>query len=665
MRFPSDREVEFRATHLDESLVDPTARPEPDRVWAAASACVTVTSACDNAAVFVAVATPRQAVRDRVTQWADGAWPSRTSVRAHGWEIWTDGRELQQAVVLDDCVVVIDGVMWRGRELWSDDLARSLADDITEKWPLPEEWDGSFGVTVLRPDSVTVAVDLSGLRRAFFAHMPSGNTLAVSSLQVPCAIAASLEPDLTGVAEMLSIGHTLGQRSLFRGCTSVWPGQAVRIDRAGRITDLGTELAVDPTAPDDSLLTWHDAAEVLEPVLRQSAARAFDSFSSTAIALSSGTDSRLVLGALLPERVPAAAYSYGDPLEGDVRIPRRIASLAGCSHHTVDLRGRLLPNEEVTRRDALRCEATWHPAWMSVNEVLAATNSTALLLGDVTDSLQVRGEALWDRRQRVRRQLKQMLRPSAPEALPDHFASPESWWGHWIDDVSARVLKGRRKFNLDVDPSELTQGIHDDAAAAWACGHLHRYSTALQLEDAMQIPIARQQAGSQVNAVGGGLVGHAAFATRSCVTAGRNVGLALRKDRRLLLELSRRMVPSEISRLPTATIPLLPTTAPLLLQNGVWLTRFGTDWAIRQSNRLLRGRLHRERVAKSLELPAEYRAVGSDFFLANDWSRSGVFSPHALNTEFRSMQSGSAVPMIPISQYSAVRLDTMLAYPSG
>ena len=128
-----------------------------------------------------------------------------------------------------------------------------------------------------------------------------------------------------------------------------------------------------------------------------------------------------------------------------------------------------------------------------------------------------------------------------------------------------------------------------------------------------------------------------------------------------MLELSRRMLPRALRRLPTATIPMVPVTSPMPIQNAVWAARYGTDALLRRANRVARGRLPRERIAKTLELPAEYRAAGSEFFLGRPWGLSGVFSTQTYQDQFLAMLAGTQVPMVPMEQYAAVRVDTLLA----
>lgn len=98
----------------------------------------------------------------------------------------------------------------------------------------------------------------------------------------------------------------------------------------------------------------------------------------------------------------------------------------------------------------------------------------------------------------------------------------------------------------------------------------------------------------------------------------------------------------------------------MVLQNAVWMARFSLDWSLRRVNRVVRARLPRERVIKALELPAEYRAAGPECFLAGSWTNSGTFLADPLSSAYRRMLEGQEIPMIPITQYVALRTDTLL-----
>jgi len=555
-------------------------------------------------------------------------------------------------------LVVVDGVVWREERTWCEEVAAHLSDDLQLGWPLPPEWDGSFAAALLQPEDVTFGIEPAGLRRLYWTQ--HCGVFIVSSLQLPCALGAGLDVDPVGVAELLGHGQTIGRRSLFKGVREVWPGEGLRMGLDGSLQDRALEHAV-PATSAGVVLSMAEAVDLLVPLLRSAARRAVDSYERPAIALSSGVDSRLLLGALSPEDRPVAAISYGDPREAEVLLAGKVARLARVPHHVVDLRGRLFAGEADARRDARRCEATWHPAWLAVNQTVEQLNCEAVLLGDVTDSLQVRVEALWGRRQRVTRQLRKLLAPHREPSLPARYDSPLSWWEHHRVDLRTRVLRRQEELGLCLPADVLSAALDDDLAEMWDIGELSRYVNALDLEEALQIALARQNAGSQVNAVGGGAVGHSVFGTRHLVRAARGVGMDLRSNRALIREISRAVLPRSLRMLPTATVPLVPVTAPALLQNGVWAARFVADLLLRRANAALGGRLPRERVVRTLELPVEYRSAGGDFFLAGDWSRSGVFSTSKYSSVYREMLSGERVPMVPVDPYRAVRVDELLA----
>jgi len=141
-------------------------------------------------------------------------------------------------------------------------------------------------------------------------------------------------PDGTGLAELLSIGYPLGQRSPVAGVRLMPPG-AIMIYKLVEGA-LSIRSYDKPAYRRDERKGVEDCIdEVAERF--ECACRGLNfSTEKMCIMLSAGCDSRLALAAW-PEKSNIFTLSYGDRHSPELRIAERLAQVADVEHHTLDL----------------------------------------------------------------------------------------------------------------------------------------------------------------------------------------------------------------------------------------------------------------------------------------------------------------------------------------
>ena len=617
--------------------------------------------------MFLGALNPTAAIIDRASHWARSLWPDHRQIGDPNelvlWHSADVGLLPVHQLFDPEQTVAIDGYLWCGDEIPADldDARQTLARlgrevHSDDGWPLASSWDGSYSCAAhdRRRRALALCVDPVGLRRVFYGR--SGSSLVFGTTQAACAFVLGLEPDLCGVAQWLASAYVLGRRTLFDGLREVLPGERARFSAEGDLLDSRLER---PWHRNVRQLSAEAAARELEPVLRQQVERfAGGGGARVGLALSAGLDSRLVLGALGDRARGMHTYTYGAPGEYEVELARRCAQAAGATWGVADAVGCFFPPEDALRRQALITEATAYPFWLPTAEKALEGGVTTLLMGDITNSLQVRVPSLWGRRERVSQRLASLL--GHKPRLEDGPAAAEDWWRA----TEARHVRNTEymagRLGLDVTSEEIRSGVSQDLAEVAALLGSRSETPLYQLQERLYIATEREYGGSQALVSSDRVEIAPAFATRGVMTAALDVGVETRAWRVLLAALARRLLSGPLQRIPTPTIPFVGVTSPILLQEAIWLTRWSCDAVLQRLNRATRGFTRRERLFRTFRLQPEYERAAADFY-GRPWAVSGVLSSDYYVGRVHRTVRWIKPPVMPENELRGICVDTMLA----
>lgn len=610
--------------------------------------------------MFLGALRASPSVHRRLAEWADAVWPRARKLETGDAVFWHDGGSpfLASPIVTSPALTVaIDGCLWRdessGATVSSEEYRRFGRDLLAGTWPI-EGWDGSFAAVALGEDGAcALAVDPVGLRRLYYASTV-GYGLVFGSLAAPCARAVGASPDPEALACWLGAFIVPGSRTLFREIREVLPGERLllrpettierRVDRSWhhRSRELGLE----------------EAAEELVPVLRRQGRRM--AVARVGVALSSGIDSRLVLGTVVEGGGSLPAYTYGDPREAEMRLAARCAAAAGVEFRPVDLVGRYFPSLATVRRQALASESADSPFWPAMGAAAEQDGIDAFLLGDITNCLQTRAPSLWSRRERLRRRLG----PIASEPRRRLFEADE-----WLRSEVARTFGAARHvgkaLGLELDETALEMLVQTGYEEVAELASLRSARSLPEAEERLYLVLERQRGGAQARALGGRFEIAPVFSTPGLVRRALEIPIRLRADRGLLRALVRRLLPVDLARVPTATVPWCSPLAPLWRQDLVWGARFFGDAALHGLSRRLRTlgvpeRRLRERAVSVLSLAGEYsRVIGGPW--TQPWSLSGIFDSRYHRRRIERTARGDRPPLVPFGELRAVASDALLA----
>ena len=199
------------------------------------------------------------------------------------------------------------------------------------------ELNGWFaGILIdLREQQAFLFNDRYGLGRVYVHESPEGICFASEAKALLAIRPAARQIDLRGLAEFVSVGCVMQNRTLFQGVSLLPPGSLWTFHRNGRVAkeryfDSKTWEEQEPLSPEDYLTSLQEIFGRVAPRYLRG---------SVGMSLTGGLDSRMLLawGGAEPGSLPC--YTFGGPYRdcADVRLARRLAALAGQPHTTLQI----------------------------------------------------------------------------------------------------------------------------------------------------------------------------------------------------------------------------------------------------------------------------------------------------------------------------------------
>ena len=178
--------------------------------------------------------------------------------------------------------------------------------------------------------------DRYGSERIYW-HEAKGSTYFASEAKALLRILPELKTfDRESVAEFLTFGCTLEQRTLFRGI-QVLPGASVWSFKDGKCQK-GRYFSPEAWEFQSILPAEFFAAEFQE-TFRRVLPRYFESESKVGISLTAGLDSRMIMACLATDGEKPVCYTFASPRQDtlDARLAGRVARICGLEHQVLRL----------------------------------------------------------------------------------------------------------------------------------------------------------------------------------------------------------------------------------------------------------------------------------------------------------------------------------------
>lgn len=183
-----------------------------------------------------------------------------------------------------------------------------------------------------------VGVDRFGFQH-LYVRAGQGASTWISSSALPLAQSLPAKVDLHHVAEWLAMGHFMSDRTLVREVRKLGCGERLRLDPDGQAA---TESRWEPSVRYPEPLPREDAIEPFIETFLES----LDATARTpglATEMTGGIDSRFLLAAILAHRIPALAWTLGQPGWSELHTIERLRQRVPFSHRVVAIDERLVP----------------------------------------------------------------------------------------------------------------------------------------------------------------------------------------------------------------------------------------------------------------------------------------------------------------------------------
>jgi len=199
------------------------------------------------------------------------------------------------------------------------------------------------GVVVdLRKREVCLFNDRYGMGRIYYHENAHGFFFASEAKALLRLLPDTRQFDTTGVGEFLSCGCPLQNRTLFSGI-SLLPGGAAWVFSEGGA--LRRKHYLDPARLEQSpLLAPREYYEALKDTWQRILPRYFRGSAKSALSLTGGVDSRMILAWLPPENGKIECYTFAGPYRDcqDISLSVRLAGISRQDHTQIKLDRRFL-----------------------------------------------------------------------------------------------------------------------------------------------------------------------------------------------------------------------------------------------------------------------------------------------------------------------------------
>lgn len=520
--------------------------------------------------------------------------------------------------------------------------AAVLSHVVDGEWPLSADLTGSFcAVVVERKTGVLrLCCDAIGPYPLFYSER-EGGLVASTSLTLVGQVTGR-GPDLAGLLESLSYPFvTYGRRTLAKRVKRLMPGE-VRVYRDG---DLVAQSFDTTLYKNVHRIQREDAVSHYVDAVRKELKIATGEAGSCHLGLSGGVDSRFLLGMALEGGIEVFSHTTGAHHDYEVVLARKIARLAGIAHAVYPLEASYHPDAETFHALVNACEAVPYLQWMPIIQWTGGDRRRPFFIGDLCEAAAGRTVALPGGRKGRAKAAIRGLGGEIPRLTENIGANAAYWRERRRKELFQGIVREADRGAPGLMNSDIANQIEGDIDESLTliqnieppfielCEELLTWFHYIRIMAFGQILLLDTVQESACPPMGLGPM--------RVITAVDPVSRTLQ---RFIDRILRHWKWKELSRVPTANAPLVPASAPSLIRDASWATRWVIDQALQRAFIATRGTTGYHRAAPSTDYFKLYREANIEE--VSKWYLGKFLDKEHYMARFLKRRSGERWPLI-------------------
>jgi hypothetical protein len=484
--------------------------------------------------------------------------------------------------------------------------------EISEKkWPLGNEWTGSFAATAYSSakEEITLCNDVLGHFPLYYAYAGDGFIGGTSLIALGRSLGC--EADAVGVLQRITVPFcNYGRRTLLKNVFRLMPGERLKwkpneMEVWREYDNLLCETVVDTDLNSSARQVWD--------CMRNEIATAIGDSQKLSVATSGGWDSRLILGGIPKDKLSVNCLTYGGEDLYETRIARRCAEAIGASHECFPIEEKYFPSRRQIETLIKETESANYFEWFGIIEKARQSETKfLLLLGDLCESIDGRYMTTFStRKARIDSFLGGMI------GKRETFEKAgEAAFKHWQDEktieITSALLANLKHLSADLTGSltekQIAAEIADDLKISFTrvCDNAPPFS-AMYDELFIWFHRIRFLLGNQINWLSSAFNPVSPGLSMRFLRLITTIHPRHRIRKRLMNSIIDLPEFDELSRIPSAQIPFISSRSPSLIRDVLWGLRSGMDQMMIKRNLKNKNVNGRQRVLRSLDYVKEYR----------------------------------------------------------
>lgn len=489
--------------------------------------------------------------------------------------------------------------------------AEFLSEISNNKWPLGNEWTGSFTAAAYSAakDEITLCNDVIGHFPLYYSHAGKGFIGGTSLIALGRSLGA--EADAVGVLQRITVPFcNYGRRTLLKNVFRLLSGERLKWKSNGVELRREYDNSLCETVSDTNLKS---SARNVWDCLRKEIATAVGDGQNLSVATSGGWDSRLILGGIPKGKFSINCLTYGSDGLYETRIARRCAETIGAPHESFPIEEKYFPSRRQIETLVKETESANYFEWLGIIEKARSNGPKAsLLLGDLCESIDGRYMTKFStRKARIASFLDGIIgkREVFEESSGDAF---KRWCDEKTIEITSGLLANLKHLSADLTGSISEKQIADETADDLKISFARVSDNAppfSAMYDELFIWFHRIRflLGNQINWLSSAFHPVSPGLSMRFLRLITSIHPQQRIRKRLMNAIINLPEFDDLSRIPSAQIPFISSRAPDLVKDVLWGIRSGLDQILIKRTLKNKNAGGRQRVLPSLDYVKEYR----------------------------------------------------------